>query len=293
MAFFNFIETFFFISLGITFVLILLLINHFRQRMSTLEHKCDTMFEIINDVVKQMNSLRIQSDTPSNIPYMNLFNPLSQSKMMPQFDTFLNEKIEVSDDSDNVEVIDEDDDENDEDDEDEDDDEDNDEDNDDEDHEDDEDEDDEDEDDEDEDDDDDDEDDDDGEDDDQDDDNNDSIKIINVTINDSNVIEPISIEELAENIENDIESDDIQEIDNSIIEETNIESIHVEKIIPSNDSQLDAIYEKESEKEVEKEIYKKMSLSALKTLVISKGLCSDASKLKKQDLLKLLETSQE
>jgi hypothetical protein len=46
-------------------------------------------------------------------------------------------------------------------------------------------------------------------------------------------------------------------------------------------------------KEIEKEVYKKMSLSALKTLVISKGLCSDTSKLKKHDLLKLLENIEE
>ena len=48
-----------------------------------------------------------------------------------------------------------------------------------------------------------------------------------------------------------------------------------------------------NKKESEKEVYKKMSLSALKTLVISKGLCSDASKLKKHELLKLLENIEE
>ena len=36
-----------------------------------------------------------------------------------------------------------------------------------------------------------------------------------------------------------------------------------------------------------------MSMNALKTLVISKGLCSDASRLKKHDLLKLLENIEE
>ena len=77
----------------------------------------------------------------------------------------------------------------------------------------------------------------------------------------------------------------------------NIESISVEKIIPLEeedniDNNIDG--EKEiNKKESEKEIYKKMSLSALKTLVISKGLCSDASKLKKPDLLKLLENIEE
>ena len=37
------------------------------------------------------------------------------------------------------------------------------------------------------------------------------------------------------------------------------------------------------------EIYKKMSVNALKAEVVSKGLCSDTSKLKKGDIMKLLE----
>jgi len=90
MAFFNFIETFFFISLGITFVLVLLLVYHFKQRVSGLEHKCDTMFEIINDIVKQMNTVRMQN----NVPFMNVFNPLSKS--MPEIQHFINENMEIS-----------------------------------------------------------------------------------------------------------------------------------------------------------------------------------------------------
>jgi hypothetical protein len=38
------------------------------------------------------------------------------------------------------------------------------------------------------------------------------------------------------------------------------------------------------------EVYNKMSLQALKTLVITKGLSSDPSKMKKAELIKLLET---
>jgi hypothetical protein len=58
MGFFNFIETFFFISLGITFVLILLLVYHFKQRVCTLEQKGNTMFEIINGVVKELTNIK-------------------------------------------------------------------------------------------------------------------------------------------------------------------------------------------------------------------------------------------
>ena len=43
------------------------------------------------------------------------------------------------------------------------------------------------------------------------------------------------------------------------------------------------------EKTSAKELYKKMTLSNLKATVVSKGLCSDPSKMKKNDLLKLLE----
>lgn len=58
MGFFNFIETFFFISLGITFVLILLLVYHFKQRICTLEQKGNTMFEIVNGVVKELTNIK-------------------------------------------------------------------------------------------------------------------------------------------------------------------------------------------------------------------------------------------
>jgi hypothetical protein len=58
MGFFNFIETFFFLSLGITFVLILLLVYHFKQRINTLENKCDTVFEIIGNVVQELSVVK-------------------------------------------------------------------------------------------------------------------------------------------------------------------------------------------------------------------------------------------
>lgn len=69
MGFFNFIETAFFVSLGITFVLILLMVYHFKERLSGLEKKGDTMFEIINNIVREMTNLRntfiIQSQQPA------------------------------------------------------------------------------------------------------------------------------------------------------------------------------------------------------------------------------------
>ena len=58
MSVFNMMETFFFISLGITFVLILLLVYHFKQRIAATEQKTDTMFEIMNNVAEEMSGIK-------------------------------------------------------------------------------------------------------------------------------------------------------------------------------------------------------------------------------------------
>jgi hypothetical protein len=58
MGIFSFIETFFFLSLAISFVLILLLVYHFKQRISLLEQKSDTMITIINDIAKEMSVIK-------------------------------------------------------------------------------------------------------------------------------------------------------------------------------------------------------------------------------------------
>lgn len=58
MSSFNFIESFFMLSLGITFVLIVLLVYHFKQRLATMEKKCDTMFDIVQNLVKEMSLVK-------------------------------------------------------------------------------------------------------------------------------------------------------------------------------------------------------------------------------------------
>lgn len=58
MAFFDFIENFFFVSLGITFALIILLVYHFKQRISSMERKGDTMYELITNVVKELQFMK-------------------------------------------------------------------------------------------------------------------------------------------------------------------------------------------------------------------------------------------
>jgi len=59
MGVFSFMETFFFISLGITFVMIIMLVYHFKQRMIMLERKHDTMFDIVNNIVKQIKNMQV------------------------------------------------------------------------------------------------------------------------------------------------------------------------------------------------------------------------------------------
>ncbi len=65
------------------------------------------------------------------------------------------------------------------------------------------------------------------------------------------------------------------------------EPIVVEKLDVQHLEQVPA--EPHAEK-VANEVYNKMSIQALKTLVITKGLSSDPSKMKKAELIKLLET---
>lgn len=58
MGFFNFIETSFFVSLAITFILVFLLVYFFKQKLTTLETKYDTMLTIVGNVVKEVNIIR-------------------------------------------------------------------------------------------------------------------------------------------------------------------------------------------------------------------------------------------
>jgi cobalamin biosynthesis protein CobT len=58
MGVFGFIENFFFISLGIAFALVLLLVYHFKNRMSVAEKKSETMYGLLASVVREIKSLR-------------------------------------------------------------------------------------------------------------------------------------------------------------------------------------------------------------------------------------------
>ncbi len=68
--------------------------------------------------------------------------------------------------------------------------------------------------------------------------------------------------------------------------------LHVEKL-PTSEPHLDdsSITSSVAESKNNIHIYKKMTLPVLKAYVIEKGLTSDPSKMKKQDLIHLIESS--
>jgi hypothetical protein len=90
MGVFNFMETSFVISLGITFVLILLLIYHFKQRLTATETKQDTMFEIINNLAQELNNLRghisMLSRPSTPYPFSHMNNEVQFTHENPQQD---------------------------------------------------------------------------------------------------------------------------------------------------------------------------------------------------------------
>ena len=106
-----------------------------------------------------------------------------------------------------------------------------------------------------------------------------AIKIINLDLDenetDSTNLGIVEINEMSASIlEKNMEISD----DDIVIHK--IENVDNAEVIPSSDNAKD-----------NKDIYKKMSLSFLKTTAIEKGLSTDPSKLKKHELIKLLESA--
>ena len=73
MGLFNMLESFFFVTLGISCVLLMMLIYHFKQRINKLENNNRMMFDVINNMVQEMSMLKhsIQVGVSSN-PEMNV-----------------------------------------------------------------------------------------------------------------------------------------------------------------------------------------------------------------------------
>jgi hypothetical protein len=117
---------------------------------------------------------------------------------------------------------------------------------------------------------------------------NDTIKLLNLSlVNNDNI--DIDISEHNENNDN---NDDINISEHN---ENTTKTIHLDDIglsedivdekLELNDDIIKSIYDIE---DLNKTDYKKMSLNKLRELVVSRGLVTDASKLKKHDILKML-----
>ena len=273
MGLFGFIETFFFISLGITFVLILLLVYHFKQRITVIEKKCDTMFEIINNVVQELTNVRshqmmanrFQVGVPSSEFLASKFStkPIENVEELDEEDSDDEDLDDVSEYEDDDESTKND-----------------------------------------------------PTSDDEEDDGMESgnelmpleeipleegiIKVINVENLDR--IEVDELNEVQEQQESDAGTaedlepvEDLETADNlettDILDTADIleENIQVQKL---DEEHLETSDENSTPSENSKEVYRKMNLVGLKTLVITKGLCTDPSKMKKNELLKLLESNE-
>jgi len=244
------LEMFFFASLAITFVLILFLVYHFRQKFTALEEKCDTMFEIINNIVKEMNNRaaleQMQHEMPENVIFTPNVNQMNTPTELPKLVVSESEEDESEDESEE-ESEEESDEESDE-----------------------------------------------GFDDDTEQavilpeeliEEEQSIKIIqNVDLNDIDEdINPIE----DNNVSNEVSDIEDPDIDEGLDEEA-VNMIHVEKLeettLENNNQTIET---------PPMEVYRKMNISALKALIVEKDLHSnnDINKMKKAELLRLLETS--
>lgn len=252
MGLFSFVETFFFVSLGITFILILLLVYHFRQRFISLEQKCDTMFELINNIVTELNSERRSTHGFGVTSPPVLFYPEPDGQTAVGGQAEKSEPFTDMDDSDEETSDEESDEEGEGSDEDSDDEY--------------------------------------SEDEDSEDDGEDAhIHIAPMDETDNNSVKVIlldQVEELTELPVDDMDDSDSDDSDKPI-DLVVSDPIVVEKLDVQHLEQVPA--ESHAEKAAN-EVYNKMSMQALKTMVITKGLSSDPSKMKKAELIKLLET---
>ena len=253
MPAFNFFEMILLISLAITFVLILFLVYHFKQRITTTEEKTDTMFDIINNMAQEMTNIRTA---------MNMVNTPAPPAHITQVPSFT--KIAVSDEESDSEYETDSEDEDDGDSERE------------------------------------------NESDTEREDESDSEDEDdgNISENEENIeqIKHISMD-LNNEIDTQINSDDVNSDNNDVDEkeqpptELNDTDLVVEKL----DEVVKHIEEEEEEEESESldgrityshSNYRKMNLATLRQMVVTRGLSTDTSKMKKNDIISLLENNE-
>jgi hypothetical protein len=127
---------------------------------------------------------------------------------------------------------------------------------------------------------------------------NSDIKILKLNIsNDSDYLEQTEVDLNTDTIEQSID----QDFNNNITSLNLAETINIDMPLEYSTPSLEVINSDILNQEIHPDVlfehnnenddYKKMSLSKLRSLVEQKGLVNDASKLKKNDILKLLEQS--
>ena len=260
------LESVFFITLGISCILLLMLIYHFKQRLSKLEQNNETMFEILNNIVQELTDMKryssihnsamqnqynqekinVNLDDDDDIPDLNTINDEDNSQVID--DKLYNNKIPLEknnseDESDyesDNESIDKSEDESQEESDDE------------------------------------------------------------TTISENEVFEEVktvsvdidnSLDEINEDKET---SHEVQEeYDNDNLEEVNLNTEEIDSLKVSKLDEINNLEENSSNDSdsTNKDVYKKMTVPALKALVIEKGLTTETNKLKKNDLIDLLESN--
>jgi hypothetical protein len=222
MSAFGMIESFFFLSLGVVFVLLMLLVYHFKQRITTIEQKSDTMFDIVQNLAKELTALKGRLSLPA------ASCPLPSSKEDDGEDEDDDDDEEHYENTDDDEDEDESDSESDDEDEDED---------------------------------------------------EERVKVIDIGT--LKQIDPIR--------ENDDSRQSDSEDESPVVELNDDESDKIKVLkVPQQLQDETGAAPTSSVDDSNMNVYKKMSVGELRTTVISKGLCSDASKLNKVELLKML-----
>ena len=226
MAAFSIFESFFFLMLATTFVLILLLVYQFKNRITSMEEKNDKLFSIIRSLAEELNTLKSDNPYPLNMHPLNVTTNFD-SKTNEHSDKFINlNDIDHSNLVDNIDL------------------------------------------------------------DDFDDEDDDEINTEDLEEEFDDEIEMIrqDPDEDADDEEDEDEDEDCQ-FDNEENEKITIPK-EIKKIIVEESEIVDEL---ETPKSEEKKEYKNLNLSELKQLVISKGLATNTGKMRKNDLISLLE----
>ena len=253
------LESVFILSLGITFVLIMFIVYHFKQRLTILENKCDTMFELINSVVSELGVIRPYPGVESGQIHSSGVSPAMIKIHHDEEEVENNSDIDSDDvDTENADAdasMSEEDTDNDEED----------------------------------------------TDNDEEDTDNEEDKEVNETQDGSNIVRIVNLDNLPDldisdtvnglNPDDNTVDDFNEDTGMQDVVVNNIE-IHVEKL-STDDVHLDEVSVASSTTDSKHHlyVYKKMTLPVLKAFVIEKGLISDPSKLKKQELLDLIQSS--